>query len=77
MDAELVVGVCEVDLDRPQRTNDTLPSQTFATAKECVDEVLNARIWGGLHYRNSDNVGVQVGDSVADWALARNFQPVP
>ena len=58
-------------------TNDALPSQHFAIAKEYVDEVLNARIWGGLHCRNSDNVGVQVGDSVADWALARNFLPVP
>ena len=58
-------------------TKDTLPTQHFATTKEYIDEVLNARIWGGLHFRGSDNAGVDVGNQVADWTLARNFQPVP
>jgi hypothetical protein len=29
-----------------------------------VQEVLNARIWDGVHYRNSGEVGVRMGEQV-------------
>jgi len=37
-----------------------------------VQEVDNARVWGGIHYRNSTQVGDAMGRKVADLAL-RNF----
>ena len=73
-----VLGTDQIDFTlTSSATKDTLPTQHFATTKEYIDEVLNARIWGGLHFRGSDNAGVDVGNQVADWTLARNFQPVP
>jgi hypothetical protein len=39
-------------------------------------EVANARVWGGLHYRNSTVAGLVLGRDVARWTLRRFFQPV-
>ena len=35
----------------------------------------HARVWAGLHYRNSGQVGVQLGRTVARYALDHYFQP--
>jgi hypothetical protein len=38
--------------------------------------VINARVWGGIHFRTADVVGNAQGQKVANWALDRYFQPV-
>lgn len=49
-------------------------SRTYATVDDLMNEVVNARIWIGFHYRNSVVVGEALeGIAAADWALARNF----
>ena len=58
-------------------TKDTMPTRHFATAAELGDEVMEARILGGIHYRFSTIVGKQLGTEVAEYALAKYFQPVP
>jgi len=47
----------------------------YATASDLRHEIVNARVWAGLHYRNSANVGVWLGKTVARYALAHYFQP--
>ncbi|MEO8278955.1 MAG: vanadium-dependent haloperoxidase [Ideonella sp.] len=47
----------------------------FASIDAMVDEVQLARIAGGMHFRTSTLDGVALGRNVAQWALARNFQP--
>ena len=37
-------------------------------------EIIEVRIWGGLHYRNSDEVGVAVGQKVARYDLGHAFK---
>ena len=37
-------------------------------------EIIEVRIWGGLHYRNSDEVGVAVGQNVARYDLGHAFK---
>jgi PAP2 superfamily len=46
--------------------SNTLPGQrrTWKTTEEVVAEVVNARIWDGVHYRNSGEVGVRMGEQV-------------
>ena len=46
----------------------------FATADDLVTNVMNARIWGGLHYRFSCIAGAALGRSVAHWDLTHAFQ---
>ena len=46
--------------------SNTLPGVTrhWARTEEVVAEVSNARIWDGVHYRNSAEVGVRMGEQV-------------
>ena len=48
----------------------------YDTGQGMRDDVINARIWLGIHFRTADVRGVRLGQQVADWALARYFQPV-
>ena len=43
----------------------------FATADDLRAEIVNARVWGGMHYRFSGEAGVKLGMDVAEYDLAR------
>jgi hypothetical protein len=38
-------------------------------------EVSNARIWGGIHYRNSTEVGAAMGRQIGEWTLKTQLGP--
>jgi PAP2 superfamily len=48
----------------------------YATASDLRREIVNARVWAGLHFRNSVVVGVHLGGAVARYALDHYFQPI-
>jgi hypothetical protein len=39
--------------------------------KTITDEIVDARVWEGVHYRFSDEAGVKLGKKVAKWDLSR------
>jgi len=39
-------------------------------------DVVNGRMWLGVHFRAADEAGSRMGQRVADWVLARYFKPV-
>ena len=47
----------------------------FDTAEQLRTEVINARLWGGIHYRRSSEVGVHLGQKVAHYGLNHAFKP--
>lgn len=47
----------------------------FATVADLKNEVINARVWAGLHYRNSGEVGDRLGAAVAGAALHHALEP--
>ena len=47
----------------------------FDTAAELRAEIVNARVWAGVHYRGSGEAGVVLGRHVAAYDLARAFRP--
>jgi hypothetical protein len=49
-------------------TNPGFPRQ-WTTFSEGVDEVIDARIYSGIHYRTSDEVGARVGHQVARFVV--------
>jgi hypothetical protein len=51
-------------------------SQHFDTAQQLQNQLLDARVWAGLHWRNSDVVGENLGNSLAGWVLQRYFRPL-
>jgi hypothetical protein len=70
------LGTNEIELELASPLpNLVQPVRHFHRATELLDAVINARVWGGLHYRESVIKGVNVGRKVAHWVLARYFLP--
>jgi hypothetical protein len=51
-------------------------TRTFGSFSQAVDEVREARIWAGLHYRTADVQGEQLGRNVVHYLVAHYFQRV-
>jgi hypothetical protein len=71
---ERFLGTRRIDLDLSS-TIAEMPTRHFATGDDLRTEVANARVWGGLHFRFSTDIGGQLGTRVADWTLAHAFRP--
>jgi hypothetical protein len=50
--------------------------RTFDTFTQPLTELIEARIWAGLHYRTADVEGQRLGRNVANYGIANYFQPV-
>jgi hypothetical protein len=50
--------------------------RTFDTFTQPLAELIEARIWAGLHYRSGDVAGQALGRNVANYGAANHFQPV-
>jgi hypothetical protein len=51
-------------------------TQHFDTVNDIQQQVVDARVWLGFHFRNSVEQGEKLGNNVAEWELKRFFQPV-
>ncbi len=51
-------------------------TRSFSSFSRAVAEIVEARIWAGLHYRTADLQGKALGQKVADYAADHYFQPV-
>ena len=47
----------------------------YGTAAHIQQDVIDARVWSGIHFRMADEVGVAMGAQVASWALGHHFAP--
>jgi hypothetical protein len=54
-------------------TSPTDPGSThvYTNWAQITQEVINARVWEGIHFRFSDDTGARVGTEVADYDLPR------
>jgi hypothetical protein len=50
--------------------------RTFASFSQPLAELIDARIWAGLHYRHADIQGQLLGRNVANYGAAHYFQAV-
>jgi hypothetical protein len=59
-------------------TSDVMTTVTrfFSSITAAVDEVRNARVFAGIHFRTATNDGGTLGINVADWAQAHSLLPV-
>jgi hypothetical protein len=51
-------------------------ARTFSSFNQALDELVEARIWAGLHFRAADVQARQLGTNVANFAGANYFEPV-
>jgi hypothetical protein len=66
------------DIPEIAMTSPTAPSVThrFTNMKAYTEEVANARIWAGFHYRFSTRVGTDMGIKIGDYIAKSVMQPV-
>ncbi len=59
-------------------TSPALPGTTrrWDRIADYVTEVDNARVWGGIHYRNSTQVGERMGREIGRLAVSSGLQPI-
>jgi len=51
------------------------PTRSFTSFSQALAEIIEARIWAGLHYRTADLQGELLGRSVAHYLAENYFQP--
>jgi PAP2 superfamily len=54
----------------------TCPPRSFDRFSEALEEIVDARVWSGIHFRTADVQGAVLGKEVAHWLDKRYFQPV-
>jgi hypothetical protein len=48
----------------------------FDRLSDVLEEIIEARIWGGIHFRTADVQGAEIGEKVARWERWFYFRPV-
>jgi hypothetical protein len=51
-------------------------THVFESTGDLQAEIVNARVYGGMHYRFSGEAGAAIGEQVADYVAANYFRPV-
>jgi len=51
------------------------PVRTYDRLSDALEEVLDARIYGGMHYRNSTRIGANMGKQVSRFTTKHFFRP--
>jgi hypothetical protein len=67
------LGTARINFTVPSLTG--LGDRTFAKPVDLQNEVGNARIWGGIHYRTSVEHAIVISRKVTNWVLGHHFQP--
>jgi hypothetical protein len=47
----------------------------YEFASQLNQDAVDARVWAGIHFRTADQVAIEAGTQVGDWALDHYFQP--
>jgi hypothetical protein len=64
----------DVDIRGLDATGPLNATRHFDTAAEMREDVVNARVWAGVHYRGSVEAGVKLGRKVAHYDLNHAFK---
>jgi hypothetical protein len=51
-------------------------TRSFTRFSQAIDEVVDARVWSGIHFRTANEQGAKVGRQVAGYRNAHFFKPV-
>jgi hypothetical protein len=50
-------------------------TRQFTRFSQAIDDVIDARVWSGLHFRTADEQGERIGSQVARYVGQRYFEP--
>ena len=68
------LGTQHINIEIPSTVSGIGPRH-FSDANDLTKEIINARVWAGIHYRQSVVQGANLGRKVAQWTLSRYFLP--
>jgi hypothetical protein len=51
-------------------------TRAYDTGRALREDVIDARVWLGIHFRTTDVAGDAMGRAAAHWALARYLRPL-
>jgi hypothetical protein len=57
-------------------SNKSCTTRSFNRFSEMLNQVIDARVWGGIHFRTADTQGAVLGKKVAQHLKKHYFQPV-
>ena len=57
-------------------TNNAGLTRSFSSFSQAIEEIVDARIWSGIHFRTADVQGQRIGRHVASYRQGRYFRPV-
>ena len=57
-------------------TNNGGLTRSFDRFSQAIEEIENARVWSGIHFRNADEQGARIGRQVAGWRERHYFKAV-
>ncbi|MGH9191670.1 MAG: vanadium-dependent haloperoxidase [Acidimicrobiales bacterium] len=50
-------------------------SRSFTRFTQALDEIIDARVWSGIHFRTADEQGATIGKQVARYSRTHHFHP--
>ncbi len=53
-----------------------LPKYDYKTTDEFVEQIANARVWAGIHFRHATEDGAELGRQVSKWVLKNHFRAI-
>jgi len=56
-------------------TNTAGLTRSFSSLSQAIDEIVDARVWSGIHFRTADVQGQRIGRRVAAYRQGRYFRP--
>lgn len=57
-------------------TNNAGLTRSFTRFSQAIDEVVDARVWSGIHFRTADEQGAKIGKQVARYRDRGYFEPL-
>jgi hypothetical protein len=57
-------------------TNNAGLTRSFTRFSHAIEEIVDARVWSGIHFRTADEQGARIGGQVAKWRDKHYFRPV-
>jgi hypothetical protein len=66
-------GTDRIDFSATSPSSGTIRS--FTSFSQALDEAIDSRVWGGIHWRTADVQGAQLGLKIAHWERTHYFKP--
>ncbi|MET8030142.1 hypothetical protein [Streptomyces avermitilis] len=70
-----ILGTTRLDLNVSSEITGT--TRHYEYADQFNKDMINARVWSGIHSRTADTAGCRAGNRIGDWTLTHYFQPLP